>query len=63
MKVTRETTGTVTLSLEASQLEFAELCDALEAGRKTNAQKKLIEELTALVRDAAGLGEVDDAAE
>jgi hypothetical protein len=59
MKVIRETTGTISLSIEASQHEFAELCDALEAGRKTRAQKDQISELATLVREAAGLGEAE----
>lgn len=63
MKVTRETTGTVNLNLEGTQLEFAELCEALETTRKTKAHKDLIQELATMVREAAGLPEESDAAD
>lgn len=59
MKVIRETTGTISLSIEASQHEFAELIDALEAGRKTRTQKDQIADLATMVRDAAGLGDAE----
>ena len=55
IQVVRETTGTVRLCIEATQHDFAELCESLERPRKTNADKKAIEDLVRQVRIAAGL--------